>query len=111
MNENYHAMQNAMQTGFREYEEKAYCIRKGIDFVQHVSSKKLRSHSTFSPALSNAINSDSIVDRAMQVCFEDFQDTAAPPSVNTYPLVDLESFISDIQFASQYPSNTAGHLI
>ena len=38
------------------------------------------------------MNSDSIVDLANNVCLEDFQDTAAPPSVNTYPLVDFEFF-------------------
>ena len=36
-----------------------------------------------SPALSKAMNSDSIVDRAIHVCLEDFQETAPPPSMNT----------------------------
>ena len=45
----------------------------------------------------------------MHVCLEDFQDTAAPPIVKTYPLVDLESLESEIQLASQYPSGTAGY--
>ncbi|GKD32033.1 hypothetical protein Tco_1242811 [Tanacetum coccineum] len=36
------------------------------------------------------------MDLAITVCLEYFQDIAAPPSVNTYPLVDLESFMSDI---------------
>ena len=76
-----------------------------------ISSKNWRSHSASSPHLSQAINSDSMVDLAIQVCLEDFQDTAAPPSVNTYPLVDFESFISDIQFALVYPSRTAGYLV
>ncbi|CAL2252328.1 unnamed protein product [Prunus armeniaca] len=43
-----------------------------------ISSKKFLSHSASSPALSKAMNSDSIVDRAMHVCLEDFQDIAAP---------------------------------
>ena len=57
------------------------------------------------------MNFDSIVDLAMQFCLEDFQDTDAPPSIKTYPLVDFESLVSDIQFASQYPSSTAGYLV
>ena len=76
-----------------------------------MSSKKLRSHSASSPVLSNAINSDSIVDLAMHVCLEDFQETAALSKVKTYPLVDFESLVSDIQFASLYPSSTAGYLV
>ncbi|CAL5433238.1 unnamed protein product [Camellia sinensis] len=76
-----------------------------------ISSRKWRSHSASSPALSKAMNSDSIVDLAMQVCLEDFQDTAAPPRVKTYPLVDFKSLVSDIQFASQYPSSTVGYLV
>ena len=76
-----------------------------------ISSRKFRSHYASSPVLSNAMNSDSIVDLAMQVCLEDFQETTAPPKVNTYPLVDLVSLESDIQLASLYPSNTAGYLV
>ena len=60
------------------------------------SSKKYRSHSVSSPALSKTINFDSIVKRAMHVCLKDFQDTAAPPRVNTYPLVDFDSSESAI---------------
>ena len=75
------------------------------------SSKKSLSHSASSPALSRAINSDSIVDRAMHVCLEDFQDIAAPPKVNTYPLVDFVSVLSDIQFASVNPSSTGEYLV
>ena len=76
-----------------------------------ISSKKCRNHSASSPALSKAMNSDSIVDLAIQVCLEDFHDTAAPPSINTNPLVDFESFESEIQLASLYPSSTAGYLV
>ena len=54
-----------------------------------ISSKNYRSHSASSPSLSKAINSDFIVERAMQVCLEDFQDTAAPPRVKIYLLVDF----------------------
>ena len=62
-----------------------------------------------SPALCKAMNSDSIVERAIHVCLEDFQDTAAPPRVNTYPLVDFDSSESAIQLASLYPSSTGGY--
>ena len=51
------------------------------------------------------------MDLAMHVCLEDFQDTTAPQSVKTYPLVDLESFVSDIQLASLYPSSTARYQV
>ena len=37
-----------------------------------ISFKNYRSHSASSPVLSKAINFDSIVERAMQVCLEDF---------------------------------------
>jgi len=49
-----------------------------------------RSHSTSSPDLSKATNSDSIVERAMQVCLEDFHDMAASSRVKMYPLVDFD---------------------
>lgn len=55
------------------------------------------------PHLSKAMNADSIVDLAIIVYFENFQDTAALASVKTYPPVDFESFTSNIQFASIYP--------
>ena len=48
-----------------------------------MSSNKWRSYSASSPALSKAMNSDFIVDRAMHVCFEDFQEIATPPRVKT----------------------------
>ena len=55
------------------------------------------SHSAFPLVLSNAINSNSIV--------EDFQDTIAPPRVKMYLLVDFDFSESAIQFASLYPSS------
>ena len=82
----------------------------GTDFCHNgISFKNCRSHSTSSLALSKAMNSDSIVERAMHVCLEDFQDTAAPPKVNMYPLVDFDSSESTIQLASLYPSSTGGY--
>ena len=66
-------------------------------FGQHEnSSKRFRSHSASSAAFSKAINSDSIVDRAIHICLEDFHDTAPPSKVNTYPLVDFVSSMLDI---------------
>jgi len=70
------------------------------------SFKNCRNYSASSPALSKAINFDSIVERAMQVCLKDFQDTVAPPRVNTYSLVDFDFSESAIQLASLYPSST-----
>ena len=75
-----------------------------------ISFENWRSHSASSVALSRAINFDSIVNRAKHVYLEDFQDITTPPSMKTYPLVDFESFIDDIWFASQYPSSTVGYL-
>lgn len=48
-----------------------------------ISSIKFLSYSTSSAALSNAINSDSIVEHAIHVCLDDFQHTSPSPSVNT----------------------------
>ena len=67
-----------------------------------ISFKNCRNHSTSSPVLSKIINSDSIVERAMQVCLKYFQDIAALPRVNTYPLVDFDSSKSAIQIVSLY---------
>ena len=65
-----------------------------------MSSKKLLSHSSSAIVVSNAMNSDSIVDLANTVCLQDLQDTATPPSVKMYPLVDLKFLKSAIQLAS-----------
>ena len=48
-----------------------------------ISSKKLWRYSASSPTLSKAMNSNSIVERAIHVCLEDFQETAPPPIMNT----------------------------
>ena len=71
--------------------------------------KNCRNHSVSSPALAKAMNSDSIVERAIHVCLKYFQDTVAPSRVNTYPLVDFGSSESAIQLASVYPSSTGGY--
>lgn len=74
------------------------CIQIDVTDLGHIgiSSRKFLSHSAFSIALSSAINYDSIVDLAIQVYLVDFHDTAAPPNVNTYPLVDLLFVLSEI---------------
>ena len=62
----------------------------GIGFGHlRISSRKWRSHSASFLHLSKVRNSDSIVDMAIIVCFEDFYKNVAPPNVNTYPLWDL----------------------
>ena len=88
------------------------CIHiASIGFGQHgMSFRKLWSHYASSPTLSKAINSDSIVDHAIHDCLDDFYNIVVPPIVSTYPLVDFESFVSDIQFASLYPSSTTVYL-
>ena len=45
----------------------------------------------------------------MHVYLKDFQDIAAPPRVNMYPLVDFDSSESANQLASLYPSSTGGY--
>jgi len=47
----------------------------------------------------------------MQVCLEDFQDTAAPPRVRMYQLVDFDFLEFAFQFASLYPPSTGGCIL
>ena len=47
-----------------------------------ISSRKWHSHLASSPHLSRVINSNSIVDLVVTICFEDFYETVAPPNVN-----------------------------
>ena len=65
-----------------------------------ISFKNYRSHYASSPALSKAINFDSIVEWDMQVCFENFQDNIALRRLKMYLLIDFNSSESAIQFAS-----------
>ena len=67
------------------------------------------SHSASELAFFKAMNLASIVDRVMQVCLDDFQETAPPPKVKTYPLVDFISFELEIQLALLDPSRTFGN--
>ena len=48
-----------------------------------ISINKLLSHSALDLIFSKATNSASLVDLVMQVCLDDFQETAFPASVNT----------------------------
>ena len=43
-----------------------------------ISANRFLSHSALELAFSKAINSTSIVDHVMQVCLDDFQETAPP---------------------------------
>lgn len=69
----------------------ARCIdTEGVEFVPNkISAKTFFNHSTLLQANSRAINSYSIVDLKIMVCFADFQVTASPPKVNSYSLVDF----------------------
>jgi len=49
-----------------------------------ISSKNYRSYFASPPALFKAINFDSIVERVMQVCLEDFHDTIVPPRATDF---------------------------
>jgi len=71
-----------------------------------ISIKIFLSHSASVHVFSKATNSDSIVERDVTICMDDFQDTAPPPSVITYPFVDFNSSETEIQLASEYPSKT-----
>ena len=76
-----------------------------------MSSIKFQSHSASFPALSKARNSDSMVKNAIHIYLKDFHDIAPPPKVNIYPLVDIDSKLSEIQFASLNPSIADGYLV
>ena len=82
---------------------------KAIELVYNgISINKLLSYLASDPAFSKATNSNSMVNLAMQVCLNDFQETTPSASVNTYPLAGFTSSVSKIQLSSQYPSNIAG---
>ena len=82
----------------------------GVGLVHKgIFAKRFISHSTSELAFSKAINSTSIVDRVMQVCLTDFQETALLPRMKTYPLVDFISSEFEIQYASLNPSRTLGN--
>lgn len=64
-------------------------VHKGI------SIKRFLSHSASLLASTSAMSSDNIDESDITVCFFDFQDIAALPSVNIQPVVDLD-FISTL---------------
>ena len=77
-----------------------------------ISSKKSYSQSASSVARSKAINLDFIVDFTIRVYLEDFlKKIAVSPSTNTYPIVDFILLEFEIQFAFEYSSSTAEHLV
>ena len=51
------------------------------------SIKSSLNHSASTVAVSNVVNSASMVDLVNMVYLHDLHDTAPPPKVNTYPLV------------------------
>lgn len=79
---------------------------KGL-FTTGISVNKPSIHSAFVHVLSRAISSDYIVLLAIMFCFLDSQVIAAHLKRNIYPLVDLTSMLSDIQFASLKPFTTS----
>ena len=63
---------------------KSQSIDTGTDVPHNGTSPcRLLIHSASYPANSEAINSDSTMDLAMQVSFANFQDIILPPSKNT----------------------------
>ena len=46
-----------------------------------------------------------MVEQAIYICLEDLEETAPPPKVNTYQLIDFTSFDLVIQFASLHSFN------
>jgi hypothetical protein len=48
------------------------------------------------------------MDLVIHDCLVDFHNTTTPPNVKTYPLVDFESLVSDIQLVSLYLSSIYG---
>ena len=70
---------------------------EAIELVYNgISINKLLSHSALDLTFSKATNSNSMVDLAMQIYLDDFQETVSPASVNTYSLVGLISSVSEI---------------
>jgi hypothetical protein len=64
------------------------------------SIRSSRSYSASTVLVSNDVSSAFIVDLVKLVCLQDYQETAPPPSVNTYPLVAFISSASEIQLES-----------
>ena len=71
----------------------------GLGIIEN-SDKRSFNHSASEQVVSRAMSSDSMVLLAITLCLQDFQNTAAPPNMNTYPVVDLTLLESAIQLAS-----------
>ena len=82
----------------------------GLGTIEN-SVKRSFNHSAFVQVVSRAISLDSMMLLTITVCLQDFQDVAAPPNMNTYPVVDFTLLESATQLASLYPSITSGHPI
>ena len=76
-----------------------------------ISAKRFLSHSASCPANSRAMNSDSMVECAIQVCLEDFHEIAPARTKCAIQLVELSSSLSNTQFPSQKPSKTAENFL
>ena len=76
-----------------------------------ISNNKFISHFASLPAAAKAINSDSIVECEIHICFLEAHETAPPPRVKTQPDVALLSLALVIQIASIQPSSTNGKLV
>jgi hypothetical protein len=62
-------------------------------FLYGISSKKFQIHLAFFIILSRVINSSSIMDLVIHICFMSFYNTPDPPSVKTYPLMDFKYLV------------------
>jgi len=80
----------------------------GLGMIEN-SDKKSFHHSALKQVVSRAMSSVSIVLLAITVCLQDFQDTAAPPNMNTYLVVNLTLLESVTRLASLEPSITSGY--
>jgi len=75
----------------------------GTSFCKlEIFSKNFQSHFDFSPTLSKAINSNTIVDLAMQVCLEDFKEIVALLVIKINPFVNFKSLVTYIQLTLLY---------
>ena len=66
-----------------------------------ISNNIFLNHSASLPAAAKAINSDSMVEWEIHVCFFDAQEMTPPLRVNIQPDVDLLSLTLIIQLASE----------
>ena len=60
----------------------------GLGTIENLDKRSFN-HSASEQVVSKAMSSDSMVLLAIIVCLQDFQDTATPPNINIYPVVEL----------------------